>query len=212
MLDTALTAFVTFFVIIDPIGVVPLFLGLTPDNTPVERRAIAIRAVVIAAIVLLVFTVIGRELLHYLSVSLSAFRIAGGALLFMVAADMVMARSHSGIRQTTLEEDREATQRADVTVFPLAVPLIAGPGALTTIILLQDTHAADPLARLVVALVMLLVLALVLAGFLGANAIMRVLGVTGVNVLGRVLGIVLAAIAANNIVVGLRDSFPGLAG
>jgi len=151
-------------------------------------------------------------LLHYLSVSLPAFRIAGGVLLFMVAADMVTAKAHSGIRQTTPEEDREASQRQDVTVFPLAIPLIAGPGAITTVILLQDTHAGDLLAQAVVAAVMLGVLALVLVGFLSAGAIMRLLGVTGVNVLGRVLGIVLAAIAANNILVGLRESFPGLAG
>src|SRR5262249_25265847 len=140
MLDVALTAFVTFFVIIDPIGTVPLFVGLTPMNSAVERRAIALRAVLIAAVVLLAFTILGRPLLHYLNVSLPAFRIAGGALLFMVAADMVMAKAHSGIRQTTPEEDREASQRHDVTVFPLAVPLIAGPGAITTVILLQDSQ------------------------------------------------------------------------
>ena len=212
MLDVALTAFVTFFVILDPIGTVPLFVGLTPDNSALERRRIALRAVVIAAIILLVFTLIGRPLLHYLDVSLSAFRIAGGALLFMVAADMVMARSHSGIRQTTLEEDREATTRADVTVFPLAIPLIAGPGAITSVILLQESSADDPVARVTVAAVMLSVLGIELVSLLCAPVIMRVLGVTGVNVLGRVLGIVLAAIAANNMVEGLRESFPGLAG
>src|SRR4051794_3703304 len=125
MLDIALTAFVTFFVILDPIGTVPLFVGLTPGNSTAQRRRIALRAVVIAAVILLVFTALGRPLLHYLNVSLAAFRIAGGALLFMVAADMVMARSHSGIRQTTPEEEQEATTRADVTVFPLAIPLIA---------------------------------------------------------------------------------------
>ena len=212
MLDVALTAFVTFFVILDPIGTVPLFVGLTPDNSALERRRIALRAVVIAAIILLVFTLIGRPLLHYLDVSLSAFRIAGGALLFMVTADMVMARSHSGIRQTTLEEDREATTRADVTVFPLAIPLIAGPGAITSVILLQESSADDPVARVTVAAVMLSVLGIELVSLLCAPVIMRVLGVTGVNVLGRVLGIVLAAIAANNMVEGLRESFPGLAG
>src|SRR5947209_7265125 len=107
MLDVALTAFVTFFVIIDPVGTVPLFVGLTPANTARERRAIGVRSVLIAGAILLMFTVLGRPLLHYLSVSLPAFRVAGGLLLFMVAADMVMAKAHSGIRQTTPEEDRE---------------------------------------------------------------------------------------------------------
>ena len=212
MLDIALTAFVTFFVILDPIGTVPLFVGLTPDNTARDRRRIALRAIIIAAVILLVFTVVGRPLLHYLNVSLAAFRIAGGALLFMVAADMVMARSHSGIRQTTPEEDQEASTRADVTVFPLAIPLIAGPGAITSVILLQDSHADDPVARVLTAVVMLTVLAIELVSLTISPHIMRALGVTGVNVLGRVLGIVLAAIAANNMVVGLRESFPGLAG
>jgi multiple antibiotic resistance protein len=210
MRDVVLTAFVTFVVIIDPIGTVPLFVGLTPHHSAAERRAIAWKAVLTASVILLGFTVVGRPLLHYLGVSLSAFRVAGGALLFLVAADMVTARSHSGIRQTTPEEDAEASRRADVTVFPLAIPLIAGPGAITSVILLQDTHAGDPLAQAVSAAVMVGVLVLVLAGFLAAGPIMRVLGVTGINVLGRVLGIVLAAIAANHIVVGLKESFPGL--
>jgi multiple antibiotic resistance protein len=212
MLEIALTAFVTFFVIIDPIGTVPLFVGLTPHHSDAERRAIAVKAVTIAALILLAFTVAGRPLLHYLDVSLSAFRIAGGVLLFLVAADMVMAKTDSGIRQTTREEKAEAIERRDVTVFPLAIPLIAGPGAITSVILLQDTHAENPMAQVVTAAVMCAVLASVLLGFLAAAPIMRVLGVTGVNVLGRVLGIILAAIAANNVVVGLRESFPGLVG
>ena len=211
MLDTALTAFATFFVIIDPIGTVPLFVGLTPTLNPVERRKTAIRAVGIAALILLTFTVAGRPLLHYLGVSLPAFRIAGGALLFLLAVDMVVAKA-SGIRSPTPKEEADAAHRADVSVFPLAIPLIAGPGAITSVILLQDSHAGHLLDQAIVAAVMIGVLTLVLSGFLSATQIMRLLGVTGVNVITRVFGIVLSAIAVNNIVEGLRASFPGLVG
>jgi multiple antibiotic resistance protein len=209
MLDTALSAFATFFVIIDPVGMVPLFIGLTPGLAPAARRATAFRSVGLAAIILLCFTVAGRPFLHYLGVSLAAFRIAGGSLLFLLAVDMVVVRN-TGLRTTTPQEDAEAFRRADVTVFPLAIPLIAGPGAITSVILLQSSHAGDPVAQAVAAVVMIAVLALVLVGFLLAGPIMKLLGVTGVNVIGRVFGIVLAAIAVNNVVEGLRQSFPGL--
>ena len=210
MLETALSAFANFLVVIDPVGVVPFFASLTAGLDPSSRRRTAVKSVVIAAIVLLAFTVVGQPLLHYLGVTLGAFRIASGALLFLLAIDMVVVKE-SGIRATTAEEKEEASHRSpDVAVFPLAVPLIAGPGAIAAVILLQTQNTGHPIAQVVVALVMIGVLALTAAGFLIAGPIMTRLGVTGINVLTRVLGIVLAALAVNNIVEGLRESFPVL--
>jgi len=211
MLDLALAAFVNFIVIIDPIGVVPFFIGHTAHLDPAARRATALKSVAIAAIVLLVFTIIGQPLLHYLGVSVAAFRIAGGVLLLLLAIDMVLVKE-SGIRATTPKEEEEAIHRPDIAVFPLAVPLIAGPGAIASVILLQSQNA-DSLARqAVVAGVMLVVLLLAGLSFLIASRIMKVLGVTGINVMTRVLGIILAALAVSNILEGLKATFPVLGG
>lgn len=209
MLDLALAAFVNFVVIIDPIGVVPFFLAHTAGMDPPARRVTALKSVAIAAAVLLFFTVVGQPLLYYLGISVAAFRIAGGILLLLLAIDMVLVKT-SGIRTTIQKEDEEASHRPDVAVFPLGVPLIAGPGAIASAILLQSRNDGDLLAQAVVAGVMVGVLALTGAGFLIASRIMNLLGVTGINVLTRVLGIVLAALAVSNIVEGLRASFPVL--
>lgn len=210
MIDLALTAFVNFFVIIDPVGVVPFFLALTAGLPPAARRAVAIKSVAIAAVVLLFFTLIGQPLLHYLGVSIPAFRIAGGILLLLLAVDMVLVKE-SGIRATTPKEEEEASHRgSDVAVFPLAVPLIAGPGAVASVILLQSQNVGDLAAQTVIAAVMVGMLILVAVAFFAAGPIMRLLGVTGVNVMTRVLGIILAALAVSNILEGLRASFPVL--
>jgi multiple antibiotic resistance protein len=209
MLDLALAAFVNFVVIIDPIGVVPFFIGNTAHLNPAARRATAFKSVVIAAVVLLVFTVVGQPLLHYLGVPVAAFRIAGGILLLLLAVDMVLVKE-SGIRATTRAEEEEISHRPDVAVFPLAIPLIAGPGAIASVILLQSQNAGSLANQAVVAGVMLAVLALTGFSFLLASRIMKVLGVTGINVMTRVLGIILAALAVSNIIEGLRASFPAL--
>jgi multiple antibiotic resistance protein len=210
MAEILLTAFANFFVVIDPFGVVPFFITLTADLDPRARRRTALKSVSIAAVILLAFTIVGQPLLHYLGVTLGAFRIASGALLFILAIDMVVVKE-SGIRTTTPKEEEEAThRRSDVAVFPLAVPLIAGPGAIATVILLHTQHTGDPIAQVATAAVMIGVLALTGLGFIVAAPIMALLGVTGINVLTRVLGIVLAALAVSNIVEGLRASFPVL--
>ncbi len=211
MMDLAVAAFVKFIVIIDPIGVVPFFIGHTAHLDPAGRRATALKSVAIAAVVLLFFTIVGQPLLRYLGVPVAAFRIAGGVLLLLLAIDMVLVRA-SGIRATTPKEEEETTHRPDIAVFPLAVPLIAGPGAIASVILLQSQNAGSLMAQAVVAGVMLAVLLLTALVFLIAGPIMRVLGVTGINVMTRVLGIILAALAVSNIIEGLRVSFPVLGG
>ena len=210
--ELALAAFANFFITIDPIGVVPFYVALTVGLDASARRRLALKSVSIAAIILLVFTLIGQPLLHYLGITLAAFRVAGGALLFLLAVDMVVAKE-SGIRAPTPREEEDAAlRRADVAVFPLAIPLIAGPGAIASTILLQAQTAGDPAAQFLAAAIMIAVLALVAGCFLLAEPIMRALGLTGVHVLSRVLGIVLAALAVNNIIEGLRASFPRLGG
>jgi multiple antibiotic resistance protein len=209
MIDLALAAFVNFIVIIDPVGVVPFFIGHTAHLDPAGRRATALKSVFIAAVVLLFFTIVGQPLLHYLGVSVASFRIAGGVLLLLLAIDMVLVKE-SGIRATTQKEEEETTHRPDIAVFPLAVPLIAGPGAIASVILLQSQNSGSLTAQAVVAGVMLLVLLLTGLSFLIAGPIMRVLGVTGINVMTRVLGIILAALAVSNIIEGLKVSFPVL--
>lgn len=202
MPELLVTAFVTFFVVIDPIGMAPLFAGLTPHADIPERRRIAVRGVAIATGILIVFAMIGEALLEALGIGLPAFRITGGLLLVLLAIDMVMAR-HSGISATTPEEAREAARSEDVTVFPLAIPLIAGPGALTAVLLLMGRAEGDLPMQAAVVGVMVIVLGLTLACLLLTSRIMRLLGVMGTNVLTRVFGIITAALGVQFVVDGV---------
>lgn len=197
------TAFITFFVVIDPIGTAPIFAGLSAHAPPGrERRNMAIRGVAIAALVLVFFALAGEWLLRALGIGLPAFRIAGGLLLMLLAVEMVMAR-HSGLSSTTPDEAKEAARSGDVAVFPLAIPLIAGPGALTSILLLMGSAEGDMALQAGVVAMMLLVLGLTLASLLLTSQIMRILGVTGTNVVTRVFGIITAALAVQFIVDGV---------
>jgi len=209
MTELFVSAALTFLVIIDPIGNVPIFVGVTQGRSQQERRAIAIRAVTVAAVTLVIFGVLGNYILEFLGITLAALRIAGGILLLLLAIDMVLARQ-SGLRSTTETEDREAEHKDDVAVFPLAIPLIAGPGAMTSVLLMVGRTQHDLAGIAVVIGVMLGVLLVTLVAFFSASWLMDRLGLTGVNVVGRVLGIVLAALAIQNIVDGLGKSFPVL--
>ncbi|HEY6336373.1 MAG TPA: MarC family protein [Alphaproteobacteria bacterium] len=201
---------VTFLVVIDPVGLAPIFASLMAGRSPEERRASALTGILVAAAVLYVFAFIGEQLLTALGVTLAAFRIAGGVLLFLVAIDMVLARQ-SGLRSTTSSEDEEAQKRHDVAVFPLAVPLIAGPGAIASVMLLMEEAEGSWLAR---GVVLGLLAAILLIGYvclLIAGRIVGLLGVTGTNVVGRVLGIVLAALAVQFIIDGVLAAMTGSA-
>jgi multiple antibiotic resistance protein len=204
MLEFAATVFVTFLVIIDPIGLLPLFVALTHRRRKEQRRRIATRSIAVAAITLVVVALVGHTVLRFLGIGLPAFRIAGGLLLFLLSIDMVFVR-HSGIRSTTAAETEEAEDSADVAIFPLAIPLIAGPGAMTSIILLMGRADGDLILQALVIALMLLVLGLCLAAFLLAIPLMERLGVTGINVIGRVFGIVLAALAVQYVIDGVTD-------
>ncbi|MEE9139919.1 MAG: MarC family protein [Alphaproteobacteria bacterium] len=205
MVETVFHAFITFFVIVDPIGIGPIFVSLTLGENDAYRRRMAFRGTVIATVVLFAFAFVGEYLFKALGITLAAFSIAGGVLLFLLAIDMVLAR-RTGLRSTTLSEDREAGHKEDISVFPLAIPLIAGPGALTSVLLLMARSEHEPLLQAAILGVLLVVMVLTLVFLIAATYVMKYLGVTGVNVVSRVLGIILAALAVQLIVDGIRES------
>ncbi|MCJ7725354.1 MAG: MarC family protein [Acidimicrobiia bacterium] len=202
----ATTAFLTLFVIVDPIGLSSLFLSVTERLSPQRRRSTALRAVLIAGGILIVFLFGGGPLFEYLGVSVDALRIAGGLLLFKLAFDMVLARRE---RQTDAEEE-ESHHRDDVAVFPLGIPLIAGPGAFATILVLEV--AADGRVSYIATLIgaLLAVLVIVYLGFRLAIPIQRVLGETGIAVVTRVLGIILAALSVQLVIDGVVSVAAGV--
>ncbi len=211
MIETAFYAFVAFFVILDPPGTAALFAAMTRNVADPHRRVMARKATLMAGALLFLFAIGGEWLMAALGITLPAFRVAGGVLLFLLATDMVFARQ-SGLRSTTPVEDAEAAAREDITVFPLAFPLIAGPGAMTSVVLMMGRAQGDPASVAAVLAVLAAVLGIVLAMLLAAGHVLRVLGVTGAHVVSRVLGIVLAALAVQFVLDGTREAFPGLIG
>jgi len=203
MIGYALDAFILLFIVIDPVGLVPMFMALTRDEDAATRRQLALRAAGLALAILAAFAVLGEPILQALGISLPAFQIAGGALLFLLAIEMVFARP-SGIRFTTEREERETRQRKDIAVFPLAFPLIAGPGAMTTVLLMAGKASASAQATVVVVVVVGLLIAITAGCLLLAPRLMRLLGETGANVFSRLFGVVLAALAVQYVLDGLR--------
>lgn len=198
---TYITAFVTLFVVIDPIGLAPIFIALTPDMTGAERRRLGLRSLVIAAILLTLFGLAGEAILTSIGISISAFRIAGGLLLFLTALDMLFER-RTERREGQAEGDGPSH---DPSVFPLAMPLLAGPGALATMILLVgENQGAGHVVM--VHLMMLAVLAIAMMLFVLATPLARALGRTGTMVVTRLLGMLLAALSVQFVIDGLRGS------
>lgn len=207
MAELLVHTFVVLFVVVDPVGLAALFPGLAPGARPEALRRMALKGTGVAAAILVGFVFLGDALLRYLGVGLPAFRIAGGVLLFLLAIDMVFAR-HSGLRSTTEREHEEAEHRRDISVFPLAIPLIAGPGAMTSILLVVSEHRGDWQVVLMVLGVLAAVLGITLAMLLAARRVLVVLGETGANVISRVLGVVLAALAVQFILDGVAEALP----
>ncbi len=195
---------VTLLVVVDPLGLAPIFAALTRGYPEKRRRQTAIRGTVLGGIILLVFALAGDVLLGALGIGLPAFRIAGGILLFFLALDMIFARP-TGLRSKTVREQEEDEYSEDVAVFPLAIPLLAGPGAITTVLLYTGGQDAAGITAFIA--VLLAVLLLTLACLLLAGPIMRLFGETGANVLSRVLGVLLAALATQFVIDGLQSSF-----
>lgn len=200
--DRLFNDFVTLFVVINPIGTVPLFIAVTRHEPAQTIRKTALRSVMISAIILLTFVVVGQMLLSALNIELGAFRIAGGLVLLIISLRMVLESTH----QPT--EEKEGTgDRHDVAVFPLATPFIAGPGAILAAVLLTD-HTQYSLSQQVgTTLVMLGVLAIQYVLLLASGTVNRVLGQTGTNVISRIMGLILAALSIETILIGIRTAF-----
>ncbi|MFO7603744.1 MAG: MarC family protein [Gammaproteobacteria bacterium] len=201
----ALNAFVVLFIVLDPVGVAWMFAALTADAEPRQQRAMAIRGVILAGMIMYLFFFFGNALLQWMGVGLPAFRIAGGVLLFLLSLEMVFARQ-SGLRSTTRGEQHEAEGKQDISVFPLAFPLLAGPGALTTVLLMVG-NITTLTERAIMAGVILAVSVVTLLILLPAQRLSKLLGQTGANVVSRLLGLVLAALAMQFIIDGIRLSF-----
>ena len=210
-LEIALKSFTTFFATIGPIEAAVLFATLTPKMPRADRRRIALRATVIATMILGFFTLLGGPILRQLGVSIAALQTAGGIVLLLIALDMIFARPGGSIKLTPLEGE-EAQTRDDVAVFPLATPLLAGPGAMSAGILLAANTHGEPLGLAVVAGALLAVMAITLALLTLAHELNRMMSLTAQRVLIRVFGILLAAIAVQALFNGIRTSglIPGI--
>lgn len=204
ILDVALTAFVTMFVIIDPIGLLPIFIGLTKDTDASHRVKMAFKGIIIGGTILLFFALLGDRFLGLLGVGIPAFRIAGGVMLFLLALEMVFDK-RSQRREDKAEQVKENQSHEDISVFPLSVPLISGPGAIASIMLLMSSQNGDWILQSTVLVVLGAVLLICLMVFLLATPLSKILGQTFTNVLSRVLGVILGALAVQFILDGLKQ-------
>lgn len=204
MIELYISSLITFFVVIDPPGCAPIYAGLTAGASPAHSRAMAIRAVMVASGILLVFALFGEALLRGLGISLASFRIAGGIMLFLIALEMVFEK------RTERREDRAAKvandpEVEDVSIFPMAMPMIAGPGSIASVMLLMGRN--EGLERSAVVLgALVTILLLTLVALLSAGPIMRVLGAKIEAVITRLLGVLLAALAVQFVIDGIRES------
>jgi multiple antibiotic resistance protein len=200
-----ISAFVTLFVVIDPPGCAPIYASLTTGASASQRRAMAIRAVGIAAAILLLFALWGKQLLGVLGIALDSFRIAGGIMLFIIAMDMVFEK-RTQRREDRAQKIAETPEVEDVSVFPMAMPMIAGPGSIATVMLLMS-RANGMGERLVVIGAVAAVLALMLGSLLAAGPLMALMGRKIEAVITRLLGVLLAALAVQFVIGGLKASF-----
>ncbi|WP_226550956.1 MarC family protein [Celeribacter naphthalenivorans] len=203
-LQVLITAFMTLFVIIDPIGLAPLFVALTQGASAKHRRAVGLRAVMIAFVILTLFGLFGDHVLEFIGISMPAFRIAGGLLLFLTALEMLFEKRSK--RRSEHAEHPEHQPVEDPSVFPLATPLLAGPGAITSMILLIDQADGVPGVLMMLG-VMVAVLGVCLIFFALSNVMERGLGATGINVVTRLMGMLLAALSVQFVADGIKALF-----
>lgn len=201
MFDSLIVQFVVLWAVIDPIGSVPVYLAKTIGLSLEDRRKIALKAVLISAGILLFFLVAGQTLLEAMQIPLTAFQIAGGLVLLLFALTMIFGEGKPE------QEMKMTASLSELAVYPLAVPSIASPGAMMAIVLLTDNHRFSFDDQIITALIMLAILFITYLLFLIANRIQRIIGNTGAAVISRVMGLILAAVAVNNMLVGIRDFF-----
>jgi multiple antibiotic resistance protein len=200
------TALVTFLVIIDPPGCAPIFTSLTRGATAAQRRSMAIRSSLIAWLILMFFALLGKPMLHALGISLASFRIAGGILLFYIAVDMIFER-RTERRNRRAEAIEKTPEIEDISVFPMAMPMIAGPGSIASA-MLWVSRAETPVHVAVVLAAITTVMLITVATLLAAGPLMRLIGDKVESAITRILGVILAALAAQFVVDGLKQSFP----
>ena len=208
MIELFGSALVTFLVIIDPPGCAPIFASLTRGSPPAHRRAMAIRSSLIAWAILMFFALLGRPMLHALGISLASFRIAGGIMLFMIALDMVFER-RTQRREERAQSLEGADERQDISVFPMAMPMIAGPGSIASA-MLWVSQASGAAATFTVLAAITTVMLITMLTLLAAGPILRLLGERIEAVITRILGVILAALAAQFVIDGLKQSFPSI--
>lgn len=210
MIELFTSAFITLIVIIDPPGCAPIFAGLTKGAADIHRRTMAIRSVMVAWSILLFFALLGEPLLRTLGISLSAFRLAGGIMLFMIALEMVFEK-RTERREERAREIEGTPEADDISVFPMAIPMIAGPGSIASVMLLS-ARAEGVVEQFIVLGAMTAVIALTLVALLAAGPLMRLIGTKLEAMITRILGVILAALAVQFVLDGLERSLPGLAG
>ena len=208
MIELFGSALVTFLVIIDPPGCAPIFAGLTRGTSAAHRRAMAVRSSLIAWGILMFFALLGRPMLNALGIDLASFRIAGGVMLFMIALDMVFER-RTQRREVRAQSIEGTPQAEDISVFPMAIPMIAGPGSIASA-MLWVSRADDAVEIATVLAAITVVILMTLVTLLAAGPLMRLVGDRIEAMITRILGVILAALAAQFIVDGLRQSFPSL--
>ena len=208
MIELFSSVLVTFLVIIDPPGCAPIFASLTRGASNADRRAMAIRSSLIAWAILMFFALLGRPMLHALGISLASFRIAGGVMLFMIALDMVFERRTQ--RRESRAQSIEGTPEAeDISVFPMAIPMIAGPGSIASA-MLWVSRADDTLEVVTVLAAISMVIVLTMLALLASGPIMKLIGPRMEAMITRILGVILAALAAQFVIDGIKQSFPQL--
>ena len=205
MIDLFFSAFITFFVVIDPPGCAPIYASLTKGANTTQRRNMAIRATMVAAGILFVFALFGEQLLGALHIELNSFRIAGGIMLFMIALDMVFEK-RTQRREERAQKIIDTPEIEDVSIFPMAMPMIAGPGSIASVMLLMAQNEGIDRAGIILS-ALAAVLLLTLLALLAAGPIMKLLGAQAEAVITRLLGVLLAALAAQFVIDGLRQSF-----
>ena len=200
--DTIIKEFIALWVVIDPIGSIPVFIAVTAGLSAAAQRKVAIKAIAVSAAILLFFLVGGQVLLEALDIHLAAFQIAGGIVLFLFALTMIFGESKVD------EERRQINPNAgDLAIFPLAVPSVASPGAMLAVVMLTDNHRYSVTEQMVTAATMLTVLALTLLLFFIAAPIQRVIGSSGASIVSRVMGLILASVAVDNILRAITTYF-----
>ncbi|TNE67911.1 MAG: MarC family protein [Alphaproteobacteria bacterium] len=206
MYDAFIAAFIALFVIIDPIGIAPVFAGMTQGTTVAHQRKMAIKGTIIGTLILIFFALVGKPFLNSLGISMNALRVSGGLMLFIIALEMVFEKR--------TERKQEAADKLDeyfedISVFPVALPLLAGPGAIATIMLLMTSYEHNFPAQAAVLVALAIVMLITLIVFFTAGKLMDLLGPTVNAVLTRLLGVILAALAAQYVLDGLKRTFMG---